>query len=126
METDRPPYDVVIQGEYAYLPYETWREGSGFYIVDISDPTTPALIGVFEEAEDSGRGITVDDDYAFLAQGNEGVVVVGIADPTRPERIASIDTTGYAYDVNVLDEVVLVADGGSGLQIVDSCFRSEE
>ncbi|MGZ5486813.1 MAG: LVIVD repeat-containing protein [Nitrososphaeraceae archaeon] len=64
------------------------------------------------------NGIFVVGDYAYLANGNNGLAIVNIKDNKNPYLESQIDTTGYANAVFVYNDIAYVADGESGLQII--------
>ena len=64
------------------------------------------------------NGIFVVGDYAYLANGNNGLAIVNIKDNKNPYLESQIDTTGYANAVFVYNDIAYIADGDSGLQII--------
>ena len=48
-----------------------------------------------------------------------GMPIINITAPTSQREIARLETPGYAYDVHIAGDLALVADGTSGLRIVD-------
>jgi hypothetical protein len=64
-------------------------------------------------------GIVVTNNYAYLASGAAGLLVIDVADPQNPRRVGGCDTIGYAYGIAVADHYAYVAAGTSGLKIID-------
>jgi hypothetical protein len=62
----------------------------------------------------------VAGDYAYLADGMQGLRVVGIANPASPQDVGSYNTPGTATGVAVRDPLVYVADLASGLRIISA------
>ncbi len=58
-------------------------------------------------------------DYAYVAAGNNGLVIVNITNKSDPLRIGGYDTTGKSQGVVVIGGYAYVADGDHGLVIVD-------
>ena len=100
--------------------------------MDISDPSSPREIAHNDTPGDATR-VTVLDGKAYLADGETGLVVMDVSNPEAPSTLGTGDTPGYAYDVFVTkaqaagktDEKkptvhVYVADGESGLRIMDA------
>lgn len=112
--------DVAVQGDYAYL-----SDNLGLYILNISNPRTPTLVGHLAST-DAADSIAVAGDYAYL--GSNDLAIVDISNPENPRRVGTYFTPGYTGDVAVIDNYVYVADringneaeGGSGLHIVDA------
>jgi hypothetical protein len=61
----------------------------------------------------------VAGNYAYVAAGSAGLVVVEVNDHSAPVIVATLDTPGNANDVRIVGSLAYVADGDSGLQIVD-------
>ncbi len=64
-------------------------------------------------------GVYVSGSYAYVAHGNDGLLVLDISDPTSPTVVGGVDTSGIAYNVHVSGSYAYVASGSGGLQIVD-------
>jgi len=71
----------------------------------------------------SAMGITLSSDgaTAYVVDGDSGLQIIDISDPTKPTIKGSVDTPGFAYSVKLsLDgTLAYVADGEGGLQIID-------
>jgi hypothetical protein len=68
---------------------------------------------------ESINDLEVVGNYAFMAAGRAGLLVVDLTDPQAPRQIAQFDTLGNAKAVEVEDGIAYVADGGAGLRVVD-------
>jgi hypothetical protein len=72
--------------------YATIRD-TGFSIIDVGDPTNLSLIRTYTTPGEA-RDITVNNGYAYVADGQDyGVVIYGVASPTSPALADS-----YALD----------------------------
>ena len=58
-------------------------------------------------------------NYAYVADGGSGLQIIDIGNPTAPTLKGNYDTSGDAYDVQIVGNYAYVTDGGSGLQIID-------
>lgn len=107
--------DICVSGNYAYCV------DSCFYIVDVSSPANPQVIG---SCETGGLYMALKDSFAFVVTSQSGLRVIDISNPYYPEEVASAWTTrggifisgGYAY-----------ISAGLGLRIMDisdpyNCF----
>ncbi|WP_196803242.1 cadherin domain-containing protein, partial [Dolichospermum circinale] len=65
------------------------------------------------------QGVQVVSNYAYVADGESGLQIIDISNPSTPTRKGNYDTSGYAYDVQVVGNYAYVADAYSGLQIID-------
>jgi hypothetical protein len=71
----------------------------GVAVVDVSDPTAPALVGATPDDAPRAGSVTMRGHYAYVASGEEavygGLHVVELADPTNPVEVgASEDDLG--------------------------------
>ena len=108
------PADVVeLQGAYAYA-----AAGDTLRIVDVSEPTRPALRGALAV---SGRIWSIHPAGArlYLAGGLDGLHIVDVSDPDAPTLLATHPTAGQALGVTTSGATALVINLMSGLEIVD-------
>jgi hypothetical protein len=57
-------------------------------------------------------------DYAYVAAGSTGIIVVDVGVPSRPEIVATIDTDD-ATDLDVYNDYLFVADRSTGIRAID-------
>ncbi len=105
--------DIDIRGNYAYL-----ATSAGIVILDISDVNSPSFVDIYNTAS-RVDGVTIVDDYLYVAGGSQGLMVFNITDSTNPELLDSIDTPGFAVRVEVRSNHAFVCDGTGGLRIID-------
>lgn len=93
----------------------------GMAIFDISDRDAPDLL-TFVNTDGWTDDIAISGIFAFLADFNGGVVVVGTANPLSPVTHTKVGFAnanfGTAVDVEILDDFAYVATSG-GLRILD-------
>ncbi len=65
------------------------------------------------------RGVAIAGNYAYLADGLNGLVTVDISNPQIPAETDVYNTSGYAWDVAVSGNRAYVADGSYGLLVFD-------
>lgn len=63
--------------------------------------------------------LALSANYAYIADGSEGLRVIDIGDPFAPDTVGSYNTWGFATGISVKDYYVFLASGGNGLQIFD-------
>ncbi len=100
-------YGISIAGNYAYLA------GRILGILDISNPSAPALIGW---GSVGGRDIAVSGSYAYLA--GRDLSVFDVSDPSQPALVGRHAKAG-GLGVAVSGDYVYVA-GDGGLYILES------
>lgn len=105
---------VAVQGTYAYAGI-----GISLVVVDVSQPTTPTIIASLPLPIATANGyrsvvtaIAIEDGYAYVTEGDGGLRVVDIMDPTRPVVVGLYDASGYASDVTVNGDFAYLVDGG--------------
>ncbi|GBL11704.1 hypothetical protein MSj_03212 [Microcystis aeruginosa Sj] len=98
---------------------------SGVFQLDILNTYqgvfTLSLVGNYDTSG-YAYGVQVVGNYAYVADGDSGLQIIDISNPTNPTLKGNYDTTSsfhWAYDVQVVGNYAYVADGDSGLQIID-------
>jgi len=86
--------------------------------VDVSDPAHPTEVG-FCDTPGYAQSVAVAGDYAYVADGDDGLRIVDVSDPAHPTEVGYHDTPGSAQAVAVAGDYAYVADDQGGLSIVD-------
>ncbi|MRS05896.1 hypothetical protein EG832_22155, partial [bacterium] len=58
-------------------------------------------------------------NYAYVAAGDSGLLVVDLTDPANPKELGQLDTDGYAYEIAVKGSIAYIADAWEGIATVD-------
>ncbi len=63
----------------------------------------------------------INNSLAFVAQGEGGLIIINISDPTKPGIITTVNEgmKGYSYKVARKDSVLYVASGGFGVSVIN-------
>jgi PKD repeat protein len=103
-------YGVVVAGGHAYVAVADSAALGRLEVVDISTPTLPQSLGSALLSANEARGVTVRDDYAYVAVDTL-LDVVDISVPASPAVVASavLPTKYYAKAVAVLEDFAYVA-----------------
>jgi len=113
--TPNHAYEVYVVDNYAYVAdvYYLW-------IIDVSDPGNPSVLGSWNTWDIPGRayGVYVNDGYAYVADDFAGLKVINVSDPGNPYVTGSCDTPDYARGVYAVNGYAYVADLFS-LQVID-------
>ncbi len=113
--TPRFAYGVQIVGNIAYVAEGT----SGLTILNITTPSNPILIGVYDTSGEA-RGIQVVGTTAYVADWTCGLQIINVATPSKPTFIGYYNkTTGTANAVQIVGSTAYVIDENSGLQIIN-------
>ena len=81
-------------------------------------PYEPSIVGSLPSLG-SSEDVVLDGDFAYIADGAGGLLVVDISDPSTPALLGSSSTSGTAGGVAVAGNTVYVADSYSGLVAID-------
>lgn len=72
----------------------------------------------------SATGVAAANGFAYVADGNNGVVVVDACDPARMTVASRLPLSGEALDVAVVGDYLFVAAAGAGLAVVNVSDRT--
>ena len=103
---------IAVKGNIAYV-----TDGVGLHMIDISDPTTPTLIGTvaFTGASD----IEIVGDIAYLTDIN-GLYAFDISVPHDPKLAGLVETENAGHRKIITDNhYVILVDSISGLVYID-------
>ncbi len=107
--------NVAFAGQYAYVV----DSDTGLRVVNVADPSHPALVGSWLLASERVRGLAVSGQFAYAACDDAGRAVIDISDPYNLRLTALPQNIGSARGVAVSGQYAYVAAYGSGLRIVD-------
>ena len=84
-------WPVAIRGEIAFATGDYWQHTYGFfYVLDISDISSPTAIGVVETSRGLGDKASVADGFVYIASPSQGVDVFDVRGcPTFPSHLHS-------------------------------------
>jgi len=98
-------------------------------VVDVNNPQKPVQVASLIPPQHLRspniiRDVLVDGQRAYISQGAGGVHVVDMSSPSQPELLQIIDTPGHAQRMALYDNLLLVADRGNGLFMIDVMDRN--
>ncbi len=111
--------EIIISENYAYVL--DWRKG--FFILDISNPTLPIVVG-HNDSLDNPWHCAISNDLAYIADGSR-LTIMNITDPSSPSIKGSFKTPGPAIGVDVYGNHAYVTDLDTGLIIINVTNPSE-
>ncbi len=113
-----PNQNLIIDNNLAYIA----AYNKGLRIIDISNPSSPVIKNETYTAY-SIRGIFKLGDYIYTGGGASGLLVYDVSNPEQPTWVAKIslpDEDGESlYSMVYRENFLFIADGESGVQIVD-------
>lgn len=109
-------YGVAVQGGYTYV-----GEGRNFVVLNTSTPSNPLKVGTPLTLPGIVTGIKILNQYAYVSDGEGGLQVVDISNPTTPKIAGFSATTNFTWAASVFiyGGRAYVADQIAGLEIFD-------
>jgi len=104
--------DVYVSGHYAYV-----TGMYGLWIIDISTPDNPAIVGAYHTEKDAWS-VYVKNNHAYLGC-SDGLHVVDVSDKSNPTESCFYKTDDKVLKVDIEGSYAYVAVSRSGLQILD-------
>lgn len=106
-------YDLTIEDNFCFIYLQNT---GGLQIIDIQDPTTPVIVGTLPLGNnETGGGIDVSGNRAFVAAAYDGLQVIDVSDHTAPTIIGN--AAGYVSEVFIVGDKAYTT--GGGLKIYD-------
>lgn len=109
MEQHGYAQDIQVVGDRAYVASGGFD--GGLKILDVSTPQNPTFLAT---TTDAATGVSVSDGIACLATVSAGVQCVHIGTADAPANLMQFDTPGIPHAVQVVGEMVYVADFSGG------------
>jgi hypothetical protein len=106
---------VAVGGSYAYVTDYVMEFEPGLEIINVSDPAKPVGVSQWMTDEGAAWGITVKDNYLFLAEGAAGLEILDVSRPGQPVLAGQCALAGEATAVAVSGTNIYVASGSAGL-----------
>jgi hypothetical protein len=114
--------DTCALAELGGRLYLVLGSEEGLKVVDVTDPHSPQLSGLAPGDHQGGyyfgRGLQVVGAIAYVVNRHQ-LDLVDLSDPRQPRRLSSVEMSGCASDVKVVDGLAYVAAYYDGLQVVD-------
>lgn len=104
--------DVFVSGAMVYVSLGV----GGVQILDASNPDAIGLLGTLVTSGPA-NGAEVIGNRLYVAAGSAGVEVHDVSNPANPTRLGSL-ATDDARDLLVDDRLIYVADGASGVKVL--------
>ncbi len=111
------PTNIVLRGSLGFIADDDLQ---GYRkVLKIIDPTDLPEVLFLSTLITPGviNDVAYDGRYAYVADGEAGLRVIDLADPSKPREIFAFDTTGNAVAVAVDGDWVYLADQAGGILI---------
>ena len=109
--------NVDVRNDYAYV-----ADLEGLLVIDVSDKTTPRIIGRTDVAQRFISDIKVNGDYAYLATHNH-MHIIDVSSKSNP-RIARSVYSGLANHIYISGNYAYITNDMSECRIVDISDKS--
>ena len=84
----------------AIISRETYESNYSVSLIDWSMASEPRLINTFDTPEPS-EDVAINGDYAYIANGADGITVVNISNPNNPAIVRKL------YDIGTIDNLCI-------------------
>jgi len=112
--------DIKVKGNYLFLT----KLKQGFDIIDVTDPLNPIIVfslnepGNYSEEWSGYSHIDVNDNYLYVGESENEILIYDINNINNPQKISSIPITQFVSDV-VIDSNILFVGTFDDLKIYD-------
>ncbi len=114
--TSGSAYAVYVSGNYAYVADGT----GGLMVIYVANPSSPSLHGAYN-TPGNAMGVWLSGSHAYVGDSNDGgLQIIDVSNPYGPVLAGVWDTGDYTQGVQVKDGLVYLANGYSGLGIVQT------
>ena len=96
---------------------EDGYHGASLIIVDVDPVTDPSIISQLDNDNASGSDILVEYGYACVS--NVGLAIFDVSDVQNPQYLKTVNTMDQCRGLYFDGDVMYVADGESGIGIID-------
>lgn len=110
-------FGVYVSNGYAYFTNNNNHEG--LYIYDVRNLSNISFVDSFSMGGGNPCDLQVENNLAYIADGETGLNIVNVSDPTAPELLWQLSDGGQPFDVEVSDNIVYVADMEEGVKIFE-------
>lgn len=102
--------DIALAGYRALAPDGSSR----LHEYDVTWATAAEAAGGLAWSGDDALGVAVADQRAYVADGDAGLRIIDVSEPTAPVLLTTVDTAARAIGVDVVGQTVYVTDQWPG------------
>ncbi len=111
--------DVAVKRDLAFFAVREAESGEpDVRIYRLGRGGRAKLVGDYFNA-DGAYGLEVAGNYLYLANGDRGLEIIDISDPTHPREVALQPLKGFSHQVRLQRGHAFVASGFGGMHVVD-------
>lgn len=101
------------------------KEGMRIHQISTSNQVATFSYKGFCATPGQASDIVVVGDYAYIADGDQGIQIINLFDKNNPEIIGTCDTPGTAIGIFIDAVYAYVAAGNGGMVIIDISDKSD-
>ena len=109
-------FRIKLFGNYAIVQTGYISSKGALQIIDISNPTSPEIVGTINTNLKGRVRMTVWQNYVLVADGK--LLIIDVSDPSAPAIVGELPESLEAYDVATSGSHAMVR-GKDGLVVVD-------
>lgn len=87
--------------------------------------STITSLGNYQFKGKNLNNAVIQNGIAYLAAGEQGLMLIDVKTPNNPKLLKQLDTLGYVYDVAIVGKTAFLASENDGLKIVDVSTPTE-
>ena len=115
--TQGAAFKVDVAGQYAYIVTSESRLDIA-YLSNIKDPARVQPPTPFISVLKDTKNVLIQGNYAYVSDGENGLVVYNVEKPFNPALTYLVDTPGQVKDVAISGHFGFLADGTGGVQVL--------
>lgn len=111
---------VQFQFRYGFV-----LDKQGMHVIDVLDPRNPRVVSGATVEMGDARDVYISRTYAYVAAGNQGLVIVDVTKPEEPRVDQVFDADGHINDATAVKVgmtnsslFAYIADGKNGLKVI--------
>jgi formylglycine-generating enzyme required for sulfatase activity len=114
--TNGKAYSLVVRDGWGYCA----DNEMGLCVLDLRILDLNAVrLASWADTHGTARAVALEGDYAFVADGVEGLAVFRIHEGDTPELVAHYDLGGFSEAIEVRDGLCALAANGGGVHFMD-------
>ncbi|MFH1170763.1 MAG: tail fiber domain-containing protein [Candidatus Vogelbacteria bacterium] len=112
------PGGLAVVGRYAYVTYQI---NDDLEIYDVSNPTSPVIVGTLSLGTDDPTDIVVSGRYAYvISNGANDLKIIDVSNPVAPTLTKSFGIGQQPSDLTIAGRYAYVVDSDSDdLKVID-------
>ncbi len=111
---------IAVVDTFAFVAgYYLSGDSKPFSTYSVNNPQSPHLLGYIEHDIGSNSQLIIDGDYAYLANGSGGLVIIDISRPQNPEIVTRLENETYPLRMAKEDDYLFLSHHYDLLQVYD-------